>query len=283
MAELYNPKELSLHPDDVNIFTCTKRPVELDLPAGYLRITLYGASGGKSPLNNYGLGGMISGKFFSDKPMHVFLYVGGQGEQALWGYWVTTNPKGGYNGGGDARTTKTKFISDSSAGGGATDIRLTEDSSSRILVAGAGGGAGRSIAGNRGHGGYPEGFPGMTQEFNRVVQPGTQTSGYALGVGQSGSPNTWSQLWCDAEGSGGGGAGYWGGRCWTGTGRGTNATGAGGSSYIDTNYFTDIEYENGCNDGDGLAKIQMVGYARMYLLSDPKLKSFIDDYWQPLE
>ena len=127
-------------------------------------------------------------------------------------------------------------------GGGATDFRLEKGSNwydfeslkSRIMVAGAGGGADCYSGGDGGS------FEGMNGQIVSGIgsSPGNQTNGgqsgkfdsrgYAFdgefGVGGSGSCKENTET-CD--GAGGGGSGYYGGGGVTG-----NGGGSGGSSYV---------------------------------------------------
>lgn len=102
---------------------------------------------------------------------------------------------------------------------------------------GAGGGGN-----NSGGFGYSDG------KTTNGANPGTNSSGYMLGIGQ----NAYSGI-----DFGGGGGGYYGGFA----GSMNNAGGGGGSGYISSE-FTNISSVNGYNnysDGNGRAYIEYVG------------------------
>ena len=119
------------------------------LVPGVYQFEAWGASGGgtidegvfhETPT---GLGGYVAGKLTIEKPTTVYIYVGGQGANAVLN---KASVAGGWNGGG----TGSWDTSDNEAaggGGGATDFRLVggdwnsfDSLKSRIMVAGAGGG-----------------------------------------------------------------------------------------------------------------------------------------------
>ena len=111
-----------------------------------LIIDCYGAQGGigKKFSNSYaGLGGYISSQITVTPGQILYVYVGGQGQ---------FETLGGYNGGGHARLGGGIDSCDTS-GGGASDVRLfLHDISSRLVVAGGGGGAGTLSTGGAGGG-----------------------------------------------------------------------------------------------------------------------------------
>ena len=121
------------------------------------------------------------------------------------------------------------------SGGGATDIRLTNELTSRIMVAGGGGGAG-ALDNSNGYDG------GLDIGLNST-----------LGVGTKGISNQ--------SGGGGGGGGYYGGDT-NGSGRrsGWNVgLGAyGGSNFIDSNYFKNPISESGKNNSNGYIIIKII-------------------------
>ena len=111
-----------------------------------LIIDCYGAQGGtwKKLANSLaGLGGYISSQITVTPGQILYVYVGGQGQ---------FETLGGYNGGGHARLGGGIDSCDTS-GGGASDVRLfLHDISSRLVVAGGGGGAGTLSTGGAGGG-----------------------------------------------------------------------------------------------------------------------------------
>ncbi len=225
---------------------------------GYYNIELWGAGGtvnrDTSP-NTAGRGAYTKGIIYLTKGENIYVYVGGSEINKVENnYWVS---EGGYNGGGPGE----------SAGGGATDVRLTSGDwndfnslKSRIMVA-AGGGGGTYInvsAGlQRGDGGAFYGIDakfsdysghGATQinggkpgsVFSGVIDPAeTENMSGKFGIGGYG---------INAAGyygysSSGGGGGYYGGghgnhpgNSWSG--------GGGGSSFISGLYGCDAISES---------------------------------------
>ena len=136
--------------------TCS--PFAINFPAGTYIVHLYGASGGDANFDNTivlgGKGGYVTALLSFSKATKAFLYIGGRGTDRSG-----STTKGGYNKGGHG-------IMNRGSGGGATDIRLTKDDLySRIIVAGAGGGAFSNpdyynVHQNGGDGGGLKGMPG---------------------------------------------------------------------------------------------------------------------------
>ncbi len=213
---------------DVQTFTAPQN--------GTYKIELWGAQGGSYNTVIGGKGGYTAGEINLTKGETLYVYVGGEGSDTA----------GGYNGGG----MKVVRTQPSTGGGGATDIRLTSGTwndtaslASRIMVAGAGGGAGQGdgrsfYAPSRlGAGGGLIGETGATTVASSfgITYSGTggsQTIGgkqvendYITGGFGYGGDATIKPTCC---GGNGGGAGYYGGGSST---RGHNA-GGGGSSYI---------------------------------------------------
>jgi len=208
-----------------------------------------GAQGGDSG----GLGGEVTGEL-TNTPGKIFVTVGGAGEYG-------NAAPGGFNGGG---ASGLGYYLEGS-GGGASDIRLTQDVSTRIVVAGGGGGRGSGPNPQGGSGGGLIGIRGSANsEFGGTG--GTQTEGglggsayfsSAAGVsgqlffgGQGGSSSAvgWG-------GGAGGGGGYYGGGggsaseidpCCT-----YSSGGGGGSSFTDSNYTKNITHSQGTNSGAG--------------------------------
>ncbi len=277
---------------------------------GYYDVELYGAQGGSNvgmegtvAGNVGGLGGYNKGTIYLNKNEQLYIYVGGQGQYASSAGLESTK---GYNGGGIAGYEPgcgTSCMKGAAGGGGATDIRYfgstTPTSSellwnsslglrSRIMTAGAGGGAMNWSSPKQGGGGG--GLIGVQgKEYNASTnsytnaQGGTQIAGGAAGVGSSSaSPGTFG-----GGGNayitygGGGGGGYYGGG-----GGAVNSSvvgsGAGGSSFISgyagsnaitssssttaTNntihysnkYFINSKMVPGINTGNGSAKITYI-------------------------
>ncbi len=148
--------------------------------AGNMTIEARGASGGTGggggPIGANG--GSVKGVFTATPGSVMFFFVGGQGS-------VTA---GGFNGGGNGGTGS---ATSGAGGGGASDVRIGGIAlANRIIVAGAGGGAGGSSIANPlggiGGGGYSfslasgyggGGIPGGGCHFN---SPGADDGGLAL-------------------------------------------------------------------------------------------------------
>lgn len=135
---------------------------------GVYRIELWGAQGGSYSDESFlgGLGGYTSGEISLSKGTKLNVIVGSIGSGLT----------GGYNGG--ASTMNGSY---GIAGGGATDIRTTTSTLSRIMVAAGGGGAAKR-GGNYGdgNGGYGGGLTGGTgTSINN-------SNAYGYGVGYGG-------------------------------------------------------------------------------------------------
>ena len=229
-------------------------PISIFLLKGRYRFELWGANGGDGREVNVqdinedsgGKGAFVSGILTINEPHTFHLFIGGKGEDQT-SKDQSVYSKGGFNGGGKGGNEisgETDFPESSAGGGGATDIRLLNDTSneglkSRIIVAGGGGGAcstggqnGYSYDYRGGHGGELEAI-----SFNVLTIGGTQTQGN-FGKGSDGLSFSSTKLRPKNGGStGGAGGGYYGGShisyeeiyenievCEVG--------GAGGSSYI---------------------------------------------------
>jgi hypothetical protein len=172
---------------------------------GKYKLEVWGAQGGAASTYTGGLGGYAGGEYTLTSGQTISIYVGEQGHLPSQGT--------AWNGGGAGTCC-------GAGGGGCTDIRISGTAlSNRVIVAGAGGGGSSDIPrGNGGDGGGLSGIQGSSDATYLASYPGTQTTGYALGVGES-----------NLSDSGGGGAGYWGGGAGTGP---SGGSGGGGSAYI---------------------------------------------------
>ena len=208
-------------------------PYKISLSKGSYLVELWGASGGlndfaDNQLNEGGYGGYTSGILTLNKTTTFYLYIGGEGQKSIK---TSTIPSLSCNGGGAGGLGENPSYITGGSGGGATDMRVSTDLGSRIMVAGGGGGTGHRFLG--GNGGGLVGGDGMVAKTSISSKGGTQTTGYALGTGQNGrdAPNDNSGT-TGREGGGGGGGGYYGGYSSQAIGAYTNAGGGGGSSYI---------------------------------------------------
>lgn len=224
-------------------FNYTGGVQQIELDAGIYTLEAYGASGGGSSVGKHtagsqgGLGGYTKATLDIQRPIILYIYVGGAGK-----YGVSGNsyggPKGGWNGGGNGGN------SSSGSGGGATDFRIKDGAwnnvdslRSRILVAGGAGGAdngGSSVGGgDDGSGGSGGGLSGQGAWIDgryNAAYGGTQTSGGGFGYGQNVGTNT---------DTGGAGGGYWGGKVTNHN----NGGAGGGSSYIKGYPGCDVTYK----------------------------------------
>lgn len=204
-------------------------PVEIQLPPGRYKLECWGAQGGDANINycKGGRGGYARGLLVLKEFTDAFLFVGQAGKV---GSNVTA-----FNGGGCGVTTSTSLLVAVTSGGGATDIRLGEDSLfARVMVAGAGGGSGFYSTSQYADGGIGGGVTGGDGEpFSNYTRNGlgaTQTEGgkNANGIeenagtfGQGGSNNS------ESSGNGGGGGWYGGGAA-----DGYYSGGGGGSGFV---------------------------------------------------
>ena len=191
------------------------------------KMEVWGANGGTARCNGSvcgagGGGGYASGILEMTKGEKVYIFVGQQGENSITYHDTRTSYNGGGYGTYDGSDDET-----AGGGGGATDIRyfLNEDDNllywdnptslaSRIMVAGGAGGA--NWYGTSGYGGGLAGGNGSSTG-------GTQTNGYAFGIGQNATGRGGSS----STGAPGAGGGYYGGYSVNSAG-----VGAGGSGYV---------------------------------------------------
>jgi len=252
------------------------------VPSGVTSVTfdLQGAQGGTT-VETYapalgGKGGRVTGTLTVTPASTYYIYVGGQPS--------ASSSTAGFNGGGLAGVSASGTRAGS--GGGATDIRTAIGTlSSRLVVAGGGGGAGTDYVnggctpcGQGGIGGAGGGTTGASGEdapasntpaysgqyglLGRGGSGGTQSAG---GTGSGGAPGGAGSLGVGGAGrggqitvaSGGAGGGYYGGG-----GGGVNNTasadgyggggGGGGSSFADATYATSVAHTQGHKSGSGL-------------------------------
>ncbi len=223
-------------------FTGTPQTFEVPDGIGTIRYEIYGASGARG-----GAGALAQG-YLTNLPEQLIIEVGGAGPMGSF-------RPGGYNGGGASGGSR----NNEGAGGGASDIRLTGDLESRIVVAGGGGGGGGYAGGAGGPGGLvggdgtdgqglggkggslSGGLPGVNNSTGYLPQAGSFGLG---GAGGSGS----------RAGGGGGGGGWYGGGGGGGDDDPTGTDGGGGgggSSFAHSDYTSNASFESGVNWGHG--------------------------------
>ena len=209
-----------------------------------------GGQGGKSG----GQGGRVTGTL-SQIPSTLYVAVGGAGVTGQ-------SANGGFNGGGPAGSGS----NNEGSGGGSSDIRLTTNVESRIVVAGGGGGRGAGITPTASPGGgliAAAGKDGQGQGGGGGTQTSGGSGGLANGIGTSGAAGSLlnggkggsSALY----GGGGGGGGYYGGG---GGGSDTDSSGndagagGGGSSFADPLYTSNITHFTGVKSGHGMVMLE---------------------------
>lgn len=211
------------------------------LTPGTYKLECWGGQGGTYSSYIGGYGGYSKGTITLTEATTVYISVGGAGS--------SSSTTAGFNGGGTG-------ISSGRGGGGATDVRIGQNSLySRVIVAGGGGGAGVASAnanpcgcggGEYGGDGYCNNTTGSyTAGQNRSGGSASQTAGgitWSTGTqatfGQGGNASGYS---C----GGGGGGWYGGGGAYDSDSDSDGRWGGGGSGYVYTS-STAKNYPNGC-------------------------------------
>lgn len=235
------------------VFTYTGNYTTFTAPSdGVYLLETWGAQGGRNTTNSYSKvskGGYSRGTVDLQSGDTLYIYIGGAGADSDT-YHDTVAPErpGGWNGGG-------KGTRGGAGGGGATDIRYGGQTlANRIIVAGGGGGAGCQdgvLQGGNGGGASGEGGLYAYGAPQAVIPGGTQTSGYALGLGQN---------YQNLNDTGGGGGGYYGGF----SSIRDNTSGGGGSSY--TGGVQNGITIAGINEGNGKVQIMLLNKAETFLI-----------------
>ena len=224
-------------------------PYHVIFHPGKYHIQLWGAQGGSDGNNKGGKGGYASGSINIYKKTTAYLYIGGTND-------FSENDIvqiGGYNGGGNGFNNHTGKQFFGCAGGGATDLRLSEGNLyRRIIIAGGGGGCGKNTTNYAGCGGGEKGCDGhvelsseVQEQEKCIIEGGNQTNGgrvsehinisidynqsfWNYNVAHFGYGCSWHYTDGTGWSSGGGGGGYFGGACGCILGGG----GAGGSGFV---------------------------------------------------
>lgn len=226
---------------DILNFDYTGAVQSVTLPKGTYKLECWGAQGGNrsqdsasATVTGSGLGGYSIGILTLTQLTTCYIYVGGQGGMSS----STGNVKveGGFNGGGFASHESTG--EPGNGGGGATDVRIAQDSLyARIIVAGGGGGSGEDNE----TGGYGGGETGGAGSGNTSLTQASQTSGGTNSFGFGLGGNTYN-------GGAGGGGWYGGASRYSVSSYSTGSDsegGGGGSGYVYTS-FTAKNYPSGC-------------------------------------
>lgn len=225
---------------DILNFNYTGAVQSITLPKGIYTLECWGAQGGNrsqdsasATVTGSGLGGYSIGTLTLTQLTTCYIYVGGQGGMSS----STGNVKveGGFNGGGFASHESTG--EPGNGGGGATDVRIAQDSLyARIIVAG-GGGSGEDNE----TGGYGGGETGGAGSGNTSLTQASQTSGGTNSFGFGLGGNTYN-------GGAGGGGWYGGASRYSVSSYSTGSDsegGGGGSGYVYTS-STAKNYPSGC-------------------------------------
>ena len=205
---------------------------------GYYNLEVWGAQGGNYNTTYVGgLGGYSKGIVHLTKGTTLYVCVGGQPQTVTT---TKTAVPGGFNGGGNGfNRDYSSTYTYGQAGGGATDIRIGQNSLyARVIVAGGGSGSNNRTSGYAGGG-----TSGVTGQSGYA---GTQTSAGSGGsFGQGGSATTSGNNY--KYGASGGGGGFYGGGAGTSYSDSTNYDkySGGGSGYVYTS-STASSYPSGC-------------------------------------
>lgn len=226
---------------DILNFNYTGAVQSVTLPKGTYTLECWGAQGGNrsqdsasATVTGSGLGGYSIGTLTLTQLTTCYIYVGGQGGMSS----STGNVKveGGFNGGGFASHESTG--EPGNGGGGATDVRIAQDSLyARVIVAGGGGGSGEDNE----TGGYGGGETGGAGYENTSLAQASQTSGGTNSFGFGLGGNTYN-------GGAGGGGWYGGASRYSVSSYSTGSDsegGGGGSGYVYTS-STAKNYPSGC-------------------------------------
>ena len=279
---------------------------------GVYRLETWGAQGGyqyipggdlslKDEYSSAFSGGYSSGLIKLNKSEKLYINVGGAGENNDYSDGGSaTGAAGGYNGGGaGGNSNNRENFPGGSGGGGATHIamktgllsELSDSLDSILIVSGGSGGYSlyQEYLTSAGAGGGFEGNSSsgsIQQSHSFTVLGGTQTQGYAFGLGQTAiGSDTENVISFAQSGRNGGGGGFYGGYAQQGVESYTACQpGGGGSGYIANSYLYDKHMtcyncqtsddestktiSNTCSDsnptadcskqGDGFAKITLV-------------------------
>ena len=197
-------------------FSATGAVQNVTLNAGTYKLQVWGAEGGygSTSSSSYpgGKGGYSYGTLTLNETTNLYVYVGEKGKSGTASSSIKT---GGFNGGGNSGYSR------GGSGGGATDIRIGQDSLyARVIVGGGGGGGAYYAKYYGGAGGGTDAIDGTGYDaiyYN--AKGGTQTAGgtaayYGTSKGTDGSfgqGGAASSSTSPYNRSGGGGGGWYGG------------------------------------------------------------------------
>ena len=212
----------------------------ITLPKGVYKLETWGAQGGTYSSYYGGAGGYSVGIITLAEDTNLFIYVGGQ-PAANSSTSSGNSSAGGFNGGGTAVGHQYSGTSSySQGGGGASDIRIGQDSLyARVIVAGGGAGSSSYNMLTYGCGG------GLTSKGYSGYTASQTKSGTNGSFGQGGNA-TGSYIY--KYGAPGGGGGWYGGGCNTNVSDSDSSLrqqAGGGSGYVYTS-DTAVNYPSGC-------------------------------------
>lgn len=216
-------------------YTGSVQTATLD-PGKYI-LECWGAQGGSYSSYSGGAGGYSIGTITLSQRTNLYIYVGGQPATQT----STGATSGGFNGGGAGCSRTYNYSTYGQGGGGASDIRIGQDSFyARVIVAGGGGGSSSEDSFTTKYGG------GISGGSSVSGYGATQTSAGTNGLfGQGGAATTSGTNY--NYGSGGGGGGFYGGGACSSYSDSTNyrTYNGGGSGYVYTSN-TASNYPSGC-------------------------------------
>lgn len=216
-------------------YTGSVQTATLD-PGKYI-LECWGAQGGSYSSYSGGAGGYSIGTITLSQRTNLYIYVGGQpATQTSIGA-----TSGGFNGGGAGCSRTYNYSTYGQGGGGASDIRIGQDSLyARVIVAGGGGGSSSEDSLTTKYGGGTSG--GSSASGYGATQTSAGTNGL---FGQGGAATTSGTNY--NYGSGGGGGGFYGGGACSSYSDSTNyrTYNGGGSGYVYTSN-TASNYPSGC-------------------------------------
>lgn len=216
-------------------YTGSVQTATLD-PGKYI-LECWGAQGGSYSSYSGGAGGYSIGTITLSQRTNLYIYVGGQPATQT----STGATSGGFNGGGAGCSRTYNYSTYGQGGGGASDIRIGQDSFyARVIVAGGGGGSSSEDSFITKYGG------GISGGSSVSGYGATQTSAGTNGLfGQGGAATTSGTNY--NYGSGGGGGGFYGGGACSSYSDSTNyrTYNGGGSGYVYTSN-TASNYPSGC-------------------------------------
>ena len=213
--------------------------ISITLPKGKYLLEVWGAQGGYRSSSTYGgKGGYAKGVLELLEETLVYLLSGGSGNSQTASGSSSVLTPGGFNGGGQRDRYR--------GGGGASDIRIGQNSLyARVAVAGGGGSDGATSKQGMYGGGTSGGT--ATQSYGTGGGGGTQTAGGAGGSSNSGTFGQGGLGHYRSSGYGGAGGGGWygGGGVYPDSSGDDDRGGGGGSGYVYTE-STASNYPSGC-------------------------------------